>query len=209
VTTTSQPGKTCGAVPVGTGPHGRKIQTIVFPDPGTIYYPQTKAALAACATSGLALQYSADVPDVCTIDAAAGVASLSDFTCTVTASQPGNAEYEAAAPVSRVINLGNQPVELEWGSPLDASYPPGTITVKVVVRSASPVTATLRMAADPYDVCSSSDAPSVENATNPTVTFLVVLKDPPGGSATCTLQPNIGAQFVGASGVARAYRIQR
>jgi hypothetical protein len=218
-TTTTAPGSgttvarprpnTCGVAPAGPGATGKKQQAIVFANLGTIYHPAIRVPLAACATSGLPVQYVVSAqasPGDCTIDAVARVVMVNGPTCTVTARQPGNAEYDAAPPVSRVVNKGNQQVELVWVSKLETSYKPGKITVVLGVRSASPVTAQVSIAAGPYNVCSSAPQ-AIENLTNPDLKFDITLNDQPTGSADCTLEPNIGAQFIGAAADPRTYHI--
>jgi hypothetical protein len=64
----------------------------------------TPIALAATATSGLPVSFASSTPAVCTVsgDAANFVAA---GTCTITASQSGNATYPAAAPVSQSFSV--------------------------------------------------------------------------------------------------------
>ena len=74
-------------------------QTIAF---GTIANNPVGAqvTLTATANSGLAVAYASSTPTVCTVNGS--VASLiASGTCTITASQPGNAIYAAATPVSQ------------------------------------------------------------------------------------------------------------
>lgn len=77
----------------------RGSQTIAFPPPATTALDASQVALAASASSGLAVSYASLTPAVCTtIGSQASLVATG--TCTVQASQPGNDAWLAAAPVS-------------------------------------------------------------------------------------------------------------
>ena len=58
------------------------------------------AQLAATATSGLAISFATQTPNVCSVDGST-VSALSAGTCTVVATQAGDEDWEAASPVSQ------------------------------------------------------------------------------------------------------------
>lgn len=77
----------------------RGSQTIAFPPPATTALDAGPVALAASASSGLAVSYTSLTPTVCST--AGNLANLlATGTCTVQASQPGNDSWLAAVPVS-------------------------------------------------------------------------------------------------------------
>jgi hypothetical protein len=75
-------------------------QVINFYDPGSATMAQTSVMVAASASSGLAVSFTTTTPAVCTASGTSGVVTLLKAgTCTVKASQAGNAIYSAAAPI--------------------------------------------------------------------------------------------------------------
>lgn len=85
--------------PPVTSPTEASAQTITF---GTAP-PLTlggAATVSAMASSGLPVSYASSTPLVCAVDASSGsVTDLAAGNCSITASQAGNAQYSAAAPV--------------------------------------------------------------------------------------------------------------
>ena len=80
-------------------------QTITFANPGT-QTVGTPLALAAKATSGLPVTYSTTTATICTVSDATDTASfLKAGACTITASQPGNGIYSAAAPKAQSFTV--------------------------------------------------------------------------------------------------------
>jgi hypothetical protein len=77
----------------------RASQTIAFPTPAATALDAGPVALAASASSGLAVSYASLTPAVCTLSGSQ-VSLIAAGTCTVQASQPGNDNWLAAAPVS-------------------------------------------------------------------------------------------------------------
>ena len=84
-------------------------QTVSFAAPSGVTYGDTDVDLAATATSGLPVSYSSSTESVCTI--AGGTAHVvAAGTCTVTASQGGNAGWNAATPVTRSFTIAKAPL---------------------------------------------------------------------------------------------------
>jgi hypothetical protein len=90
---------------------GVATQTITFgPQPNRAFVANGTFALnpAATASSGLPVAYSSATPSVCSI-VNTTVTMLTAGACTITASQAGNANISAAAPVSQSITLTAAP----------------------------------------------------------------------------------------------------
>ena len=60
--------------------------------------------LAATASSGLAVDFTTTTPDTCSVDGV-DLALLATGTCSVTASQPGDASWDAAPDVTRTLDV--------------------------------------------------------------------------------------------------------
>lgn len=75
-------------------------QSITFPKPADIVYaPGATVSLTASASSGLAVTYASLTTSVCTVSGATAT-FVAAGTCTIKASQAGNANYAAAADVT-------------------------------------------------------------------------------------------------------------
>ena len=79
-------------------------QSIQFAQPANIYLPAAPFAIAAAATSGLPLTFVSTTLSTCAVGGA-DVIPLAGGVCTVTASQPGNANYMAATPVTESYTI--------------------------------------------------------------------------------------------------------
>ena len=86
-------------------------QTISFASPGNQTLGTAPAALVATATSGLPVSFASATPGVCTVSGSTLVL-VAAGTCTIDASQAGNATFAAAATVSRSVTVAPAPVEL-------------------------------------------------------------------------------------------------
>ena len=73
-------------------------QTITFGALNSVTLPSAAFALSATASSGLAVSFASTTPAVCTVSGSMAT-PLAAGTCTITASQAGNANYAAATPV--------------------------------------------------------------------------------------------------------------
>ena len=80
-------------------------QTITFAPLSDVVFGVGAVAFTATASSGLPVGYTSTTQTVCTIVPPNGAAILSPGVCVVTASQPGNANYAAAAPVTQSFNV--------------------------------------------------------------------------------------------------------
>jgi hypothetical protein len=79
-------------------------QTITFPALGNITLGGTAPTLAATASSGLTVSYASTTTGVCTVSGSS-ITVLTAGTCSITASQAGDANYGAAANVSKSFTI--------------------------------------------------------------------------------------------------------
>ena len=79
-------------------------QTIAFPTPANVVYGTSGVSLRATASSGLAVSYLSNTPAVCSMSGAQ-VVSNGVGTCSVTASQAGNAAYQAATSLTQAFQV--------------------------------------------------------------------------------------------------------
>jgi hypothetical protein len=86
-------------------------QTISFADPGGKVLGSSPT-LNATASSGLTVSFASSTPGVCTITAGGVLSTVSEGTCTIVASQGGNASYTAAADVARSFSISTAVVTL-------------------------------------------------------------------------------------------------
>ena len=79
-------------------------QTITFPALANTPFTSPPPTPAATASSGLPVSYASTTTSVCTI-AGSTIGFVSAGTCSITASQAGNATYAPATPVTRTFNV--------------------------------------------------------------------------------------------------------
>jgi hypothetical protein len=82
----------------------RATQTITFGPLSDAAFGSGPVSLSATATSGLAVVYTPNTGSVCGIVGSA-VTLLAQGLCSITASQPGNANFLAAPPVTQTFNV--------------------------------------------------------------------------------------------------------
>ncbi len=102
-------------------------QTIAFSDPGDPVHGVAPITLTASASSGLPLVFSSSNPAVATVEAGRLIARFSGTTI-ITASQPGDLEFNPALPVSHEITV----------SPGSLTLPPSVS--RTLARDAGPLT---------------------------------------------------------------------
>ena len=87
---------------------GKGNQTISFTGPGNqqlgVPASSNTVTLTATATSGLPVSFSATPPAICTVSGAT-LTMVAAGSCTITASQAGDANFNAATPVVRTITI--------------------------------------------------------------------------------------------------------
>ena len=84
-------------------------QSITFTELAPQTLPTSTLALNASSTSGLSITFSSSTAAICTVSGSS-VTWVAAGTCTITASQAGNASTAAAAPVSRSFTVAAAPV---------------------------------------------------------------------------------------------------
>lgn len=139
----------------------REAQTISFPQPSTqTFSPSGTFRISASATSGLGVSFQTNTPARCTV-AGDTVTIVSAGTgangCSITASQGGNAQWQPATPVTRVIDINRAAQEISFNPPASVSstaqtfsWPPptgGGSGNPVIVTSLSPDVCTISVAA--------------------------------------------------------------
>ena len=118
----------------------RLSQSISYPVPNTMVVDEVQST-SATATSGLAVSYSSNTPDICTVNASTGaVTGVSAGTCSITASQPGNNNYDPATdvtvfftvdplpPIITNTSLASGTIQSSYTETLNASLGNGTYT---------------------------------------------------------------------------------
>jgi hypothetical protein len=94
-------------------------QTITFNNPGA-QTVGTPLQLTASASSGLAVSFNSQTTSVCTVSGTTAT-FIAAGTCTIQASQGGNANYQAATPVSQSFQVSAAPVAGFTITPIPAS----------------------------------------------------------------------------------------
>jgi hypothetical protein len=115
-------------------------QTITFNSPGNQLLGSGTVALSASATSGLAVTFDSTTTSVCTVSGSTLTLVLAG-TCSVTASQVGNAAYAAAAPVSNSFTVSQRSQTITFTSPGNQTV--GTTPPALVATSSSGLLVTL------------------------------------------------------------------
>lgn len=92
----------------------KAAQTIVFPPPGIMTYGDAPWDAGASADSGLAVSYASSHPAVATVDGST-ITIVGAGTTTITATQDGDANFEAASPVERILSVEKAPATVMLG----------------------------------------------------------------------------------------------
>jgi len=135
---------------------GRAAQTITFGAATAVKVGGT-ATLSASASSGLPVGFSSSTPAVCSVSGST-VTGISAGSCTIAASQTGDASYNAAAPVTQQIT-----VEMTSQSIGAISFAPPTLAVAGVTTASATASSGLA-------VNFSSTTPAVCSVSGSTVT---------------------------------------
>ncbi len=105
----------------GTLTVGQGSQAITFAALANKTYGDPALTLAATATSGLTVAYAVPLGGPCTVSGAT-LTLVGVGTCTVTASQPGDANYTAATDVVRSFTIAQGAAGLAWATPTAITY---------------------------------------------------------------------------------------
>ncbi len=129
-------------------------QTITFAPLSNQAYGSSPPALTATASSGLPVGFNSQTPTVCTVSGTNGttVTLVVVGTCTIQATQSGNADYAAATPVNQSFMVAQAPQTITFGPLsnllLNGSSPPAlsataTSGLPVAFTSNSPLVCTV------------------------------------------------------------------
>ena len=130
-------------------------QAITFSLPASGVVGST-VVLTATADSALSVDYATTTPEVCTVEVAT-LSLVAPGTCSVTASQPGDATYAAADPVRASLTveaLPPDPLTQVITFSLPAS---GVVGSNVILSATSDSTLPVEYATNTPDVCSITD----------------------------------------------------
>jgi FG-GAP-like repeat len=114
-------------------------QTITFTPPANQPYGTPPFTLTATASSGLAVKYASTTTTVCTVSGAT-VTLVKPGKCTIRASQAGNANWAAAAPVTESFEVTKASQTITFGSLPNEPLSTGSITVGATASSGLTVT---------------------------------------------------------------------
>ncbi len=114
-------------------------QTISFPAVGSHSLSVGSIRILASATSGLTVEFATETPLVCSV-AGANVTFLRAGSCQVRASQPGSANYAAAANVSQAFEITRASQSITFGALPNQALMAGTLNLAASSTSGLPVT---------------------------------------------------------------------
>ncbi len=160
------------------------FQVISFPPPSSQVIVGGTVTLSATATSSLPVSYASNSTSVCTVSGST-LTALTSGTCSVTASQPGNATYLAALPITIQFTIDGLPQTIDF----QTVTPPtvgNTTTLVATASSSLPVSFT----ASPAMVCTvSGDTLDAVATGTCTVTAMQA------GDATYAAAPSVPQTF--------------
>ena len=166
-------------------------QTISFGAPADKTFGDADFTLSATATSGLAVSFA--VSGQCTVSGAT-VDITGAGSCTVTASQAGNANYNAAADVQRSFLIAKAATSVAVGSSANPSAPSQSVTFTATVTSAAGTpTGSVQFKADGANLGSPVLLSAGGVAT-------LTTSAPPAGNHTVTAEYGGDANFATSSG---------
>lgn len=115
-TTPPIPAPVVTPTPTPTPTSTAQAQTITFSAPTSMTVGGADQVLIATASSGLAISYSTGTPTICSI-ITGSVRALAAGTCSITASQAGNATYAPAESVTQSFTISSAPTGGGGGGP--------------------------------------------------------------------------------------------
>ena len=114
-------------------------QTISFTNPGSqVFSPGGTVALTATATSGLTVAFASTTAAVCTV-AGSTVTIVTAGNCSITASQAGDGNYQAAPNVIEAFAITQAPQTISFTNPGSQVFTPGG-TVALTATATSSLT---------------------------------------------------------------------
>ena len=117
-------------------------QTITFNNPGTKSVGPAFAS-GATASSGLVVTLTSTTTSICTVSGL-NITPVANGTCTIVATQTGNATYGAAAPVQQQFNISSLSSQtITFADPGNQSYSGSNIVITSGATASSGLTVTL------------------------------------------------------------------
>ena len=169
-------------------------QTITFGAPANqTFSPTSTVALSGSSNSGLAVSFSSQTTGVCTVSGTA-VTMVSSGTCTIRASQAGNANYLAATDVDRSFTISRASQTITFAALADRAYSRNTFSVSATTSASG---LAVGFASQTTGVCTTSGS----NGTTVTMVSL----------GTCTLRASQAGdgRYLAALDVDRSFTISR
>ncbi|HEY2282098.1 MAG TPA: hypothetical protein VGH60_00945, partial [Solirubrobacteraceae bacterium] len=116
-------------------------QTITFAKPANKSFAEGSTTVEATTSSGLPVQFESKTTSVCATSGIDGetVTFLTNGTCTIKATQAGNANWNAAPPIEQSFAIGKGSQTIAFNKPADKSFNEGTTTVEATATSGLPV----------------------------------------------------------------------
>jgi hypothetical protein len=148
-------------------------QTITFAGPSDVTFGDSPFTINPTADSGLPVDATSTTPGVCAVSAAGQVSIAHAGTCTITASQPGDSNHNAAPAVTRSFTVNRAPQTITFTGPGNLTYGDPNAALNATSGSGDPVAFT----ATPTGICS----------LDPTGTALVI-----DGAGMCTVTASQG-----------------
>ncbi len=113
-------------------------QTITFNALGNVAFGSGNVTLLASASSGLPVSFASTTTGVCTV--AGNLVTLAGAgTCSITASQAGNASYAAASNVVQAFTVAKAIQAITFGTPGDVTYGVAPFGISATASSGLPV----------------------------------------------------------------------
>jgi probable HAF family extracellular repeat protein len=116
-------------------------QTINFPQPPNSTLAQSPLVVTATASSELPVTLTSSTPAVCSATGLS-VNLLTAGTCTITASQAGDADFQPAAPVTRSFTVRQAAQTITFPKPPNATMLQSPVAITATSNSGLPVTVT-------------------------------------------------------------------
>ena len=113
---------------------GMADQTIDFTQPDDVTFGVSPVALSGTASSGLDVSFASNSTGICTVSGATATI-VAAGTCSITASQAGSDNYNAAVPVTRTFEVGLASQTISFTLPSQVSIEGGTMPLTATATS--------------------------------------------------------------------------
>ena len=158
-------------------------QTITFTSPGDQTYSATGVAMSFSASSGLTPTVTSGDTSVCTVSGST-LTLVSSGSCALTATQAGNANYEAATSVTRTITVSKASTTLSGFANVSKTF--GDVDFTVTAPTASVAGAITYSSSDATVASVSGTTIDVGNAGTATITATLAPTDSGKYNSTTT-----------------------